>query len=110
MNKIMLNKILSLSLVVGALCLNAFAQEKSADKMSADKSDKMTAGRTVSAAEAVKTALNVGAKMPAFNLKDANGKSVSSEDLLKQGNLVVVFYRGSWCPFCNTYLRIYRKI
>ncbi len=25
--------------------------------------------------------------------------------MLKQGNLVVVFYRGSWCPFCNAYLR-----
>ena len=43
--------------------------------------------------------------MPSFSLKDASGKSVSSEDLLKQSNLVVVFYRGSWCPFCNLYLR-----
>lgn len=54
--------------------------------------------------DAVKTALNVGAKMPAFTLKDSFGKDVSSRDLLKKGNLVVVFYRGSWCPFCNAYL------
>lgn len=54
--------------------------------------------------EAVKTALNVGASMPSFELKDATGKSVSSKSLLKEGNLVIVFYRGSWCPFCNTYL------
>ena len=49
-------------------------------------------------------ALIVGAAMPAFELKDSTGKSVSSKDLLKEGNLVIVFYRASWCPFCNTYL------
>ena len=58
----------------------------------------------VSVDDAAKTALNVGAKMPAFTLNDSLGKSVSSKDLLKQGNLVVVFYRGAWCPFCNKYL------
>ena len=54
--------------------------------------------------EAVKTALKVGAAMPTFELKDATGKTVRSKDLLKQGNTVLVFYRGSWCPFCNIYL------
>ena len=58
----------------------------------------------VSAEDAAKTALNVGAKMPSFILNDSLGKAVSSADLLKQGNLVVVFYRGAWCPFCNAYL------
>ncbi len=109
MNKIMLNKIFSLSLVIGALCLTAFAQEKSADKMSGDKNDSMMTAKSISAEAAAKTALNVGAKMPAFSLQDSNGKTVSSDDLLKQGNLVVVFYRGSWCPFCNLYLRNLQK-
>ena len=59
---------------------------------------------TVSVEDAAKTALNVGAKMPEFTLNDSLGKAVSSKDLLKQGNLVVVFYRGAWCPFCNKYL------
>ncbi len=59
----------------------------------------------VSPEDAAKKALNVGAKAPAFELKDSNGKLVSSSDLLKQGSLVVTFYRGAWCPFCNTYLR-----
>src|SRR5882672_519589 len=58
----------------------------------------------VSVEDAAKTALNVGAKMPAFTLNDSLGKPVGSKDLLKQGNLVVVFYRGAWCPFCNKYL------
>ena len=61
--------------------------------------------KIVSAEDASKAALNIGAKMPAFNLKDDQGKSVSSAELLRQSNLVVVFYRGSWCPFCNLYLR-----
>ena len=71
--------------------------------------DAKVSAKQISAEEASKTALNVGAPMPAFELKDANGKSVSSADLLKQGNLVIVFYRGSWCPFCNTYLRKMQK-
>lgn len=50
-------------------------------------------------------ALNVGDRMPEFELYDARGRLVKSEDLLDKGHLVVVFYRGAWCPFCNLYLR-----
>lgn len=59
----------------------------------------------VTAEQAAATAIKVGAKMPSFWLADANGKTVTSDSLMKQGNLVIVFYRGAWCPFCNTYLR-----
>lgn len=65
--------------------------------------------RIVTAADAQKNALNVGAKMPSFSLSDPGGKTVGSKDLLKTGNLVIVFYRGAWCPFCNTYLRSLQK-
>ena len=58
----------------------------------------------VSADDAAKKALNIGAKAPTFSLKDSTGKLVDSKTLLKQGNMVLVFYRGAWCPFCNTYL------
>jgi len=44
--------------------------------------------------------LPIGAKSPAFELQDHNGKSVSSTDLLDQGRLVICFIRGRWCPFC----------
>lgn len=53
----------------------------------------------------LETALNVGASMPAFTLKDAYDKEVSSAELLKKGHIVLVFYRGAWCPYCNLYLR-----
>lgn len=57
------------------------------------------------AAGIVKKALRVGDKIPEFSLADTNGKQVSSKDLLKKGHLVITFYRGAWCPFCNLYLR-----
>jgi len=44
--------------------------------------------------------LPVGAKAPAFELRDHDGKMVSSSDLLAKGRLVLCFIRGRWCPFC----------
>ena len=44
--------------------------------------------------------LPVGAKAPAFALKDHTGQTVSSADLLSKGPLVVCTFRGRWCPFC----------
>ena len=44
--------------------------------------------------------LPVGAKVPAFELQDHNGKTVSSSDFLAARRLVICFIRGRWCPFC----------
>ena len=44
--------------------------------------------------------LPVGAKAPAFELPDHDGKPVSSTNLLAKGRLVLCFIRGRWCPFC----------
>lgn len=46
-------------------------------------------------------ALKAGDRAPAFILLDADGHSVSSAALLARGPLVVSFYRGVWCPYCN---------
>lgn len=46
-------------------------------------------------------ALKAGDPAPAFTLNDSDGKPVSSTDLLADGALVVTFYRGIWCPYCN---------
>jgi peroxiredoxin len=46
-------------------------------------------------------AAQAGDKAPAFTLKDADGNAHSSAALLAQGPLVVTFYRGVWCPYCN---------
>ena len=50
------------------------------------------------------TALKVGDKAPNFMAKDHNGKTVSLKDLTQKGKVVVMFYRGAWCPFCNKYM------
>ncbi|BAI96816.1 hypothetical protein Sj15T_12740 [Sphingobium sp. TA15] len=46
-------------------------------------------------------ALKVGSIAPEFTLPDPDGNPVSSKVLLEYGPLVVTFYRGAWCPFCN---------
>ncbi len=46
-------------------------------------------------------ALKAGDQAPAFALPDPDGKILSSRDLLAHGPLVLTFYRGVWCPFCN---------
>jgi peroxiredoxin len=47
--------------------------------------------------------------MPDFTLSDAHGKKVSLKTLLKKGPVIVAFYRGSWCPFCNAELNAYQQ-
>ncbi len=44
--------------------------------------------------------LPLGAKAPAFELRDHNQRLVSSTGLLSRGRLVICFFRGRWCPFC----------
>ena len=53
------------------------------------------------ASGAAQRALKVGDKAPLFSLKDGNGELVSSAQLLAKGPLVLTFYRGVWCPYCN---------
>jgi peroxiredoxin len=55
-------------------------------------------------ASGIAPGLAVGDHAPAFTLPDALGSPVSSADLLEQGPVVVVFYRGDWCPYCNIQL------
>jgi peroxiredoxin len=51
--------------------------------------------------EAAKHALKVGDTLPEFVLPNAEGKLISSRGLLQDGPVVVSFFRGEWCPFCN---------
>ena len=53
-------------------------------------------------------ALQAGDQFPSFALPDANGEIIRSEDLLAKGALVVNFYRGAWCPYCQIELRAHR--
>lgn len=50
-------------------------------------------------------ALRKGDRMPDFALPDATGQTLRSADLLARGPLVLAFYRGQWCPYCNLELK-----
>lgn len=53
-------------------------------------------------------ALAVGDAMPDFELPNARGETIRSADLRSRGPLIVSFYRGGWCPYCNLELRAYQ--
>jgi peroxiredoxin len=45
--------------------------------------------------------LFIGSKAPDFKAMDQSGKEVRLKDELKKGKVILVFYRGQWCPYCN---------
>ena len=53
--------------------------------------------------------LQEGEKAPDFSLTNAKDKTVRLSELLKQEKVVLTFYRGSWCPYCNLQLSHYQK-
>ncbi|MDX2172008.1 MAG: peroxiredoxin-like family protein [Bacteroidota bacterium] len=56
-------------------------------------------------AQTYPTGLVVNDKAPEFTAKDQNNKSVTLTNLIKKGPIVIVFYRGEWCPYCNKQLK-----
>lgn len=51
-----------------------------------------------------------GQKAKDFTLNNSLGQAVNLYDELSQGPVVLTFYRGGWCPFCNMQLRSYQKV
>ena len=54
--------------------------------------------------------LDKGDKAPDFSLVNAVGETVRLSDLLQKGKVVLTFYRGAWCPYCNLQLKQYQQI
>jgi peroxiredoxin len=52
----------------------------------------------------------VGDLAPPFSLPDARGEQVSLDSLLREGRVVISFYRGQWCPYCDLQLRAYQEV
>jgi len=63
------------------------------------------ATRNLAASGIVGESVGAGDRAPRFSLPNAKGETVSSADLLAKGPLVVSFYRGGWCPYCNVELK-----
>ncbi len=56
-----------------------------------------------------RNAFKAGELAPDFTLPDAGGKPVQLSARLRAGPVVLKFYRGGWCPYCNLELRAYQK-
>jgi len=50
-------------------------------------------------------ALKLAEKAPDFTLPNQDGNLIALNDVLAKGPVVLTFYRGSWCPYCNLQLR-----
>lgn len=65
----------------------------------------MTATTLAGNAQNAEQGLRLGEKAPDFTLKDQNGKEVNLYQLLEKGPVVLNWYRGGWCPYCNLELK-----
>lgn len=54
--------------------------------------------------------LAVGSMAPDFTLGNQTGIGVTLSDEIAKGPVILTFYRGEWCPFCNLELRAYQRI
>ena len=57
----------------------------------------------------LKNSLSVGDKASDFELPNAYGETIKLSDLLKNGHVILTFYRGGWCPICNVQLHSYQE-
>lgn len=58
----------------------------------------------------VSGAKQVGDTAPDFTLPDADGESFTLSEALEAGPVVLTWYRGGWCPYCNMQLAAYQRI
>ncbi|MEP0264092.1 peroxiredoxin-like family protein [Dokdonia sp.] len=57
------------------------------------------------ATDILEGATKTGDSFPNFTLPNVKGEQVTLEALLKEGRVVLTFYRGGWCPYCNIALK-----
>lgn len=56
-----------------------------------------------------KNSIQIGERIPAFSLPNALGKMINSDEVLKNNKMILAFYRGSWCPYCNLELKFLQE-
>lgn len=93
-------------LTVSAGASVSFASDPAADPKPSQSPANQDSGKK---GESSSIGLKVGDKSPAATMTDADGKDVKLEDLVSKGPVVVVFYRGGWCPFCNKHLSAWQE-
>lgn len=56
-----------------------------------------------------KNSIQIGERIAAFLLPNALGKMINSDEVLKNNKMILAFYRGSWCPYCNLELKFLQE-
>jgi len=80
------------------------AKQKNGPKLSAKDMALMKTSADDLAKKLPNPGLKLGMMAPDFSLGNAYGKQVNLSSYLKKGPVVLVFYRGAWCPYCNIHL------
>ena len=81
-------------------------QQRSLQSMSPERAAKYEESlRAIGETGVTHKALQVGSKAPMFELPNARGGKTALSEKLAKGPVVLTFYRGNWCPFCNLQLR-----
>ena len=104
-------RFLSVALAVGlAVTLTACAEPETPPTSPAAETPEAAADTMLITAEmAENRALGEGETAPDFELPGVDGAPVRLSSLLERGPVVLTFYRGAWCPYCNTQLRDYQE-
>lgn len=84
-------------------------QSEFRQKAPAEKQRLMAEATAELAASGVAKGLGIGDTIPNFTLPDVSGEPVAIKTLLEQGPVILTFYRGGWCPYCNLELRAYER-
>jgi peroxiredoxin len=85
--------------------LDAFRSEFMAKAPPQIREAMTSADMELAASGITQRAIKAGNRAPDFRLPDTRGGHVRLQDLLTRGPVVVSFYRGGWCPYCNLELR-----
>jgi len=86
--------------------------KKEAYEKTADESKKKAYADGIAAARESgieSSALQVGDTAPNFTLSNASGESVELYDYLDKGYVILTWYRGGWCPYCNLTLQYLQR-
>ena len=98
-----INSIFSIALIFTVACTSGTESETSQEKeKSIVAMDTVSLGIDTDAK--VPQGLQVGSKAPGFAGRDNNGQSFDLYTNLKKGPVILKFYRGKWCPICNSHM------
>jgi peroxiredoxin len=91
--------------------LNAARDHYRNEVISADKLKIMDSATDALVRSALrKDALRKGDRVQDFILMDTHGNPTRLQQLLSRGPVVIAFYRGGWCPYCNIELRGLQRV